>query len=63
MDVMAFFFYDCKLKKDVGEFRTGETVKSVLIDYAKGTMEFWTNPESGVCDTTFKLTMRAEKIK
>jgi hypothetical protein len=39
-DTIAFGFYDCTLKVDIGEHKVGEVIPYVEMDYSKGVMTF-----------------------
>ena len=38
---MDFYFYDCELKADIGEFSAGKHISSVSMMYSLSKMEFY----------------------
>jgi hypothetical protein len=56
-DTMAFTFYNCVLKVDIGPYKAGEVVKSVDLDYGEGQLHIYDDDGNTVyeCKLTLKL--------
>lgn len=60
IDTMAFYFYDCTLKKQVGKFKAGNHFDSIAMMYDKAIIQL---ERGGEVVGTYELVLRvgAEK--
>jgi hypothetical protein len=52
-DVLANSYYDVTFAEDFGVFKSGESFKSVFVDYGKGIVESYNEEGSEVLKTQF----------
>lgn len=61
VDTAAFQFYDCKLKRDIGNFKKDDKISCALFDVEKSLMEFY--DDKGDVIGKFKIKVDAEVIQ
>ena len=54
LDIAAFHFYNCVMKKDFGPLKKGEKYKVIYINYEKGDVEVYVEDDN---ITKFKVRM------
>lgn len=51
---MILYFYGCTFNKKVGKYNKGDKVEGISVDYSRGTMKIYEDPDSCI---TYKLSL------
>lgn len=59
-DTFLFQFYDCKLNVDIGKFKAGSKIASIVVSYEEGILEMY-NDEGDKIIEKVSLTLCTSK--
>lgn len=55
LDTMCFMFYNCTLRKHIGNYRSDTKIDHIVLDYAKGRIELYVDEEAEEPAASYRL--------